>query len=110
MGIYSHACTRASERGTITTVAVLKTTSLHVFIGALRVCISAFDDVPTGESEEQTRAHHKIHHRRQWIDGEGWTGESVTEEEERHQVDGNQDTKSSMPFGLFPQGSSILPM
>jgi hypothetical protein len=34
----------------------------------------------------------------------------LTEEEEKHEVDGNQDTKSSMPFGLFPQGSSILPM
>jgi len=41
MGIYSHACTRASERGTITIVAALKTTSLYVFIGALRVYRSA---------------------------------------------------------------------
>ena len=110
MGICSHACTRASERGTITTVTVLKTTSRYVFIWALRVRISAFDDVPTGEREEQTRAYRKIHHRHLWIDGEGWNGESLTEEEEKHEVDGNQDTKSSMPFGLFPQGSSILPM
>jgi hypothetical protein len=67
-----------------------------------------FDHVLRSESMQskhgRTGKIHRCHERIERIEGEGWTSESVTEQEERHEVDGKSRYEIKHAFRTISTG------